>query len=309
MSEKSVDKQFGARTLTDEEVKLTLPTYEKLLAQIEEFRKAGWNEEQSSQLQNQKINNISIIGARGTGKTSILKTLISGLEKMNSSRETCPKKGKNGLGINIMLPLIVPETMSEGASMMSMILGLFKQVVDKIEKEENRDRGNNCWEKEESEVVKRYKELVKKFCLIQPDYKQISVKEYTTENDYVRKSSEIYQADCEFLSCFHAFIHAMLKRDKDSMQEKLIFIFIDDIDLCSHRSVEIVRTLLAYLSHPRIVTVISGDMETFEEALVLDFIRADGIPNPRNLKETFVLSHATAGNEFLSRKKGLLMNT
>ena len=34
----SVSKKFGARTLSEEEVKLTLPTYDKIFEQIEDMR-------------------------------------------------------------------------------------------------------------------------------------------------------------------------------------------------------------------------------------------------------------------------------
>ena len=101
----NVSKKFGARTLSEEEVKLTLPTYDKILEQIEDMRNDEWDEEKSRKSQNQKINNISILGARGTGKTSILKTLIARLEKDNDKEN----KEENLLGKNIILPMIVPE--------------------------------------------------------------------------------------------------------------------------------------------------------------------------------------------------------
>ena len=40
----SVSKKFGCRILSDEEVKLTLPTYDKLLDQIKDMRDDDWEE-------------------------------------------------------------------------------------------------------------------------------------------------------------------------------------------------------------------------------------------------------------------------
>jgi len=291
----SVSKKFGARTLSEEEVKLTLPTYDKIFEQIEDMRNDEWDEERTKKLQNQKINNISILGARGTGKSSILKTLIARLDKDNNE--------ENLLGKNIILPMIVPENISTNCNLMSMILGLFKGIVDKTEEKE-KSKNKDCWFNKENEISEKYRELVRKFCFIQPDFKSVSIEQYTTENDYIKKSSEIYQADIEFISCFNEFINILLKKDGQDKKQRLIFVFIDDMDLSTHRCVDAVRTLLAYISHPRIVTVLAGDLETFEEAMTLDFIRQEQTMRGDILGSTFVLGNGSEG-KYLNRKKSL----
>lgn len=290
----SVSKKFGSRILSDEEVKLTLPTYDKLLEQIDDMRKEEWDEDKSKKLHNQKINNISILGARGTGKTSILKSLINKLEEENKEDVI--------LGKNIVLPMIVPENMSTSSNLMSMILGLFKGIVDELEAKEE-SRSKECWFSKESDISKRYRELVRKFCFLQPDFKSVPIKQYTTENDYVEKSSQIFQADIEFMSYFNDFID-MLIETKEEKNERLIFVFIDDMDLSTQRCVDAVRTLLAYISHPRIVTVLAGDLETFEEALTLDFIRQEQMVNADIFKTNFVVANGEK-DEYLERKKAL----
>lgn len=290
----SVSKKFGSRILSDEEVKLTLPTYDKLLEQIEDMRNDDWDEDKSKKLHNQKINNISILGARGTGKTSILKSLINKLEEENKEDVI--------LGKNIVLPMIVPENMSASSNLMSMILGLFKGIVDELEAKEEL-RSKECWFSKESDISKRYRELVRKFCFLQPDFKSVPIKQYTTENDYVEKSSQIFQADIEFMSYFNNFID-MLIETKEEKNERLIFVFIDDMDLSTQRCVDAVRTLLAYISHPRIVTILAGDLETFEEALTLDFIRQEQTMRVDIFKAKFVEAN-TEKDVYLERKKAL----
>lgn len=290
----SVSKKFGSRILSDEEVKLTLPTYDKLLEQIDDMRKEEWDEDKSKKLHNQKINNISILGARGTGKTSILKSLINKLEEENKEDVI--------LGKNIVLPMIVPENMSTSSNLMSMILGLFKGIVDELEAKEE-SKSKECWFSKESDISKRYRELVRKFCFLQPDFKSVPIKQYTTENDYVEKSSQIFQADIEFMSYFNDFID-MLIETKEEKNERLIFVFIDDMDLSTQRCVDAVRSLLAYISHPRIVTVLAGDLETFEEALTLDFIRQEQMVREDIFKIKFVAASGEK-DEYLERKKTL----
>lgn len=291
----SVSKKFGSRILSDEEVKLTLPTYDKLLEQIDDMRKEEWDEDKSKKLHNQKINNISILGARGTGKTSILKSLIKKLEEENKEDVI--------LGKNIVLPMIIPENMSTNSNLMSMILGLFKGIVDKFEEKENSDV-QECWFRKESDISKKYRELVRKFCFIQPDFKSVPIKQYTTENDYVEKSSQIYQADIEFMSYFNIFIDNLLEEGGQDKNQTLIFVFIDDMDLSTHRCVDAVRTLLAYISHPRIVTVLAGDLDTFEEAMTLDFIRQEQMVRTGVFNETFIVGN-DEDDQYLKRKKSL----
>lgn len=290
----NVSKKFGSRILSDEEVKLTLPTYDKLLEQIEDMRKEEWDEDKSKKLHNQKINNISILGARGTGKTSILKSLINKLEKENKEDVI--------LGKNIVLPMIVPENMSTSSNLMSMILGLFKGIVDELEAKEE-SRRKECWFSKESDISKRYRELVRKFCFLQPDFKSVPIKQYTTENDYVEKSSQIFQADIEFMSYFNDFIDILIET-KEEKNERLIFVFIDDMDLSTQRCVDAVRTLLAYISHPRIVTVLAGDLETFEEVLTLDFLRQEQMVRADIFETKFVVANGKKA-QYLERKKAL----
>ncbi len=295
----------GARVLMPDEAKMILPTYDRIIDQIEGIRKDSWNPDEAIATQDQKLNNIGILGARGTGKTSILKTLISDLEKKNREYEDYDN-------INIVLPTIVPEAMSESNNIMSIVLGLFKPIVDDLHKKFNYGKRER-WEIEKLPIEEKYDELVKKFCFIQPEYKKISVNQYTSDNDYIRKTADIYQSDIAFLPALHKFIKLLLKTDFEtgrasnsdelSYSKRLIFIVIDDIDLSTQYSVDIVKTLLAYISHPRIVSIISGDLETFEETLTLDFIRKEKALSGDIMNASFVNSNGETA--FLDRKKTL----
>lgn len=299
MNEQVNKQKIGARVLTDTEIKLILPTYERLKNQIEEIRKSNWTSEikndyqlQNSFLQIQKTNNIGILGARGTGKTSVIKTLMEYLSQQNQDNQ-------NKI-TNFILPMVVPENMADSMNLMATILGLFKIEVDKIE-QNNKKRDLECWEQKKSLVVSKYSELVKKFCYIQAEFRSVSIDQYTTESDYVRKSSEIYNSDIEFLSCFNQFISLLLD-EGNCEKDALIFLFIDDIDLSTHRCIDVVKTLLSYISHPRIITILSGDLDTFEEALTVDFVRQENALVTGVLNENFL----TQSSESLLKRKKIL---
>jgi len=280
--------QIGAKALTKAEINLILPSYDRILSQIEEIRKES---DLSKDTQIQKTNNISILGVRGSGKTSILKSIINDLENRNKKEE-----------INIIFPMIIPENMSEKMNLLSTILGLFKKKVDEIENK-NKEKSQNCWEKTTTEVSKKYNSLLKKYCHMQSEFRQVSIDEFISESNYVRKNAEIFNADSEFIIAFNEFIDELTKSSgTNTSNNSMIFFFIDDIDLSTNRCTDIIKTLLAYMSHPKIVTILSGDLDTFAEELTIDFLKKGDLLH----KELLDISFINNGNEnILERKKEL----
>ena len=279
-NDNTIVKEVGARALTSNEAKAILPTYDNIKDQIKEIRESAIEPKQNNvddfKKTPQRLNNIGIIGKRGAGKTSILRTLQS---------DGFGNKG------DIYLPIIVPENMSNKSNIMETILGMFLEQVNNIEKriETNSKLGRedtyvgffkDCRFVKENPLRRSYEEVVKQFCFIQEDYRSILIKQYTNEKEYAKKSSELFNADNEFINRFKEFIHHILLESKKLTSEKedkepLIIIMIDDIDLSTSRCSEIVKVLLSYLCQPNIVTFISGDLDTFEEALTIDFLRKD----------------------------------
>ena len=67
-----------------------------------------------------------------------------------------------------------------------------------------------------------------------------------------------------------------------------------------------VKTLLSYLSNENIVTFISGDLDTFEEALTLDFLRQENVLDKDILdqeigKDRLLASKQTLAYEYLKK--------
>lgn len=276
--------QIGAKALTKAEINLILPSYDRILSQIEEIR----NESNLSKENNiQKTNNISVLGVRGSGKTSILKSIINDLEKENNNKNE---------ELNIIFPMIIPENMSEKMNLLSTILGLFKKKVDEIENK-NKEKSQNCWEKTTTEVSKKYNSLLKKYCHMQSEFRQVSIDEFISESNYVRKNAEIFNADSEFINDFNKFITEITQKTNT-----LIFFFIDDIDLSTNRCTDIIKTLLAYMSHPKIVTILSGDLDTFAEELTIDFLKKGDLLHKDLLDISFINNDE---KNILERKKEL----
>lgn len=155
----------------------------------------------------QKTNNIGIMGRRGAGKTSILKTFYHKL-KTESNREN--KKNED-----IILPIIVPENMSSSTTLMDVVLGRLKSIVDK--KKESEERGKyskDCIYSGRASLEQQYNELVKQYCYIKKDYRDILIQQFTTEQNYVDRTKKVFSSDSEFIKLFNQFVIALLQNER-----------------------------------------------------------------------------------------------
>ncbi len=299
--------QLGARILNEKEIELSLPTYPKLLEQIETIRSnaehtekkaVGEGEKKSAFTRRQVTNNFAILGPRGAGKTSILKTLYDHLDEENNSGDNDKKLR------SILLPPIVPENMSSAATLMSTLLGLLKEPVLQYDaRQEKRKCHQDCCTAGKSELTKKYNKLVEDYIRIQEPYQNVTVEHYSSDWDYLQRMIDVYQAGNQFSERFHDVIDQLLENEDNA----LLFVFIDDIDLSASRCTDVVKTLLAYVAHPRIVTILAGDLDTFDEALTLDFLRQEKLPDSNATELSFLPYSDINGTErsLLDRKKAL----
>ena len=298
--------KLGARVLSESELEAVLPNAESVFEQIEVFRSSIPDENDEQGDTEQKTNNIGIMGRRGAGKTSILRTFHEKLRKKNADNQ---KEMENTKGGDIILPIIIPENMSSGTTLMDVILGILKPVVEKREKERKKKNeespGEDCIYSGRDPLEKAYNDLVKQYCYIKKDYRDILIQQFTTEQNYVDKTKEVFNSDTEFIKLFNKFVKLLLNSGEEDGTRNMMFLFIDDIDLSTTRCMDVVRTLLSYLSNPRIVTFISGDMETFEEALTLEFLRQEKALNVGVFHRTYYSTTERKDGKLLERKKRL----
>lgn len=294
---------IGARELSLNEVKLIMPTYERIEEQIESIRKSvPLNKKNTEEKIYSKVNSIGILGCRGAGKTSVMKTIEKELKDYNSDNKI-PK--------NIILPTIVPDNMSDASSTMAVILGQFKNIVNKLLSNSNKSSYECDYAKDDKDLEKSYETMIRYFSIIQKEYREILINDFKNQKEYLEKSSDIFNADSRFITSFNYFIDKLVEYKKNEDDEtRMIFLFIDDIDLSTHRSSDVTKTLLSYLAHPNIITVISGDLDTLEEALSIDLLRKEGALSSSVWEGQFLGSSKSEPNtdkctKLISRKKSL----
>lgn len=296
-----------ARALNDEQIENILPGYKNIYKKIKSMRNYAelyyckyidTRDSYVYRCKNKEYSNItmnnvfSILGKRGAGKSSILLTLKNNIEENKHLKAVKGKEYKNNVDIvlPIILPIILPETMRNKGDMMGWILGCFKEIVDELSKVEaekyNKEKNNgvnfgNCRKDEENtEVRKKYNEVLKQYSYTRKDYADIIKDNYTGLKEYIDKSRKILDPENELKRSFFEFINQLIKIKKESGTNKetpMIYMFLDDIDLTKNHCNEILGVISRYLCHPNIIVFVSGDYEIFETEQFMSYMKGNNL--------------------------------
>lgn len=286
--------KIGSRILSTEALDKLLPSNQDIYGQVSSIRKIAESCKQAKESNKESnkekkiwdrefdrhYNNIfSILGGRGSGKTSVLLTLK--YEIMNKY-----SKG------DIILPLIVPEKIENSGNILECIMGLLGDEVDYIAEEikktyaYNDNRTENiygrCRKQNDTEIKKSYNELLKQFTFTKSDeYKRILINQYEGFKDYIDNVRNTLDSDQKLIVKFEEFIEVLIaeKRKLCQKKEPMIFIFFDDVDLSAVKCIEVLNIILRYLSHPNIVVFVAGDYKTFSEVITINALHKDNLLN------------------------------
>lgn len=280
---------IGARDLKNEVYNI-LPTFDLLLKQIEQIRQQGQQEIGSLDKNYRKdVNNtIGIFGPRGTGKTSVLFTLINKLKlrATNLLEETFEH--------NMILGIIEPDHLGDNTKIMGSIVGMLKKMVDqqivqiskpnKYFTKEFNEYFNKGLFRSNNPLQSKMNDLIEYHMYTENEYRQLLIHTYDDLATHVKKSARLLTPDVEFREKLHELITCLienqrlllkvnLQEGKKTIEEPLIFLFIDDVDLKMIRSRELIEAILQYANHPNVVTVLSGDYEILRDAITLALIQ------------------------------------
>lgn len=274
--------------------------YERVLKHIESFRINAniLENEESLIVKSLKPNNtISIIGDRGVGKTSLMLTLLDKL-MWNNKKDGIKKQE------NIILPIVDPEKFNAEKNVLGWIIFHFKEIIDGFE-EQNRDY---CSEKKKDfEQLKEQHLKLQKIYVKSRESSRIEMAGFVSgSSEYVKISEDVIFADMsldkelnKFINKFVAYIKKYISKDENP----LIFITFDDIDLCPEQGVKIMNTILEYLAHPSIVTLVLGKLDNFKVGIENDLIKKLKVYNLSEEREINDKISKSTTNEIL--KKGL----
>ncbi|GMX67461.1 hypothetical protein Elgi_67340 [Paenibacillus elgii] len=314
-ADRSSEIFIGARNL-GKEVYNIMPTYNLLLRQIEQIGVQSRTESgralSDSYFRKDVNNTIGIFGVRGSGKTSVLFTLINELNPFGSvGTQITP---------NMVLGIVEPDHFGDNTKIMGSIVGLLKKMTDRqlahIEKlgqghvpgfydyfTKGMFRPNNP-------LQSSLNELIEYHMYTENEYRQMLIHNYDDLATHIKKSARLLTPDIEFKEKLNQLISHLVSNQRELLKnvnisdeetpEPLIFLFIDDVDLKMKRSRELIESILQYANHPNVVTVLSGDYEILLEAIALALIQDEGL-HTSNLHVNF------RANDQMSIKERKLM--
>lgn len=292
----------GARKINNNSICYLIPGIKEIDQKISHFRHVAYyeNNRYKTNVNHTKINklapekfnnNISILGERGMGKSSNMITLINEVMEGTFFNEDKKKNIKSN-DIDIITRIIDPDDIGENASIIGWIITALAEYIQQ-EKNNKKDTSTfrycEVYEENEKQLINLnnlYKILIQCYSSNSDEgYPNLLAKKSITIDDFVEKSKDLLSKDFELHQKFNEFVNELIcyKRKKNKVFhpglpekdcEPLIFFFFDDVDMSARKSPQILKELLSFLSHPNIVTVISGDYNIFTESLTNYFLES-----------------------------------
>lgn len=315
MVQKTSASLIGAKVLSSKMMKCTFPYTDSVLATIEHIRSNATEvqgefceklrtDPDESVMKARSFNNvISILGSRGTGKTSVIMTLQQILKYGKKAWETDRDEERKTSRTNIILPMLVPQDFAKGQTLLSWI------IVQLLEegKEAEKDRDKNCqvcggkrdplrnWiPKGKNQInydpLKDCREsLTRAFEL---RYKSEKTTAMTGDGQVYRymeeakRDSELVVQMLKMISMLADYYRSSAACLSDNA-EPLFFFFIDDLDLAPERSQEVLQLVLRFLQHPNVVVLCGWNQELYQSNLCIELLRNQGVLDEDLLNTNF----------------------
>lgn len=243
-----------------------LSTWDDIFKQIDSFRERSQID--SNYNPGDFYNNISIIGNRGTGKTTILYDIVSKITKDNKYQK------------DIIFEIITPDIRDE-EDILGWIISILKKQVKKITDKNDEYNKNYCPNCRNHEPIDKYiNNLEQAYFFRQPSHKKVIINDYSSKIDYLRDNIEKLNADVDLKSSFIKVIDEVVRLIGKKYKPLLIFLF-DDVDIHSSRINEVLTSIMNYLSHPNIVNIIAADYDSALENVTIKMLQEDELYYPR----------------------------
>ena len=277
--DRKISHKVGVKLFTKGQFENVLPTYMNLFHKIDACRNAAREEldglrrgEKRHYQYNFMYDNVfSILGKRGTGKTSVVFTL------QRMIREEYGVKTND-----VVLPLIMPEAIPDNCTVLGWILAIVREEVKTLEgRIEALEKGrteDGFWNKcqygsglrKEISLSDRL-DLLNQFFYAK-SYNPSSESSYFQAIDNsVSQTVDYYRFAQGIADFWDAWIQRIchLHRLEGKGEEvcPLIYFIFDDVDLAPEKIDELLSVIIKYLSHPNIIVLTTADEELFLEVI------------------------------------------
>ncbi len=199
-------------------------------------------------------NTITILGTRGSGKTSFLLSIKKWIEKNG-------KDFQNGIDLSQIqvLDIIDPTLIEEKGHVFLNVISL---VMDLVEERLNKQ---DCYPTNDTKSLhtrKEWRELLNKLAAGLPSIDGIG--NYNGDSwqdpEFVMDNGlKAVSASQKLLKNFNTF----LQKSLDIIEKKAFLLIFDDIDVDSSKGWVVLETIRKYFTGTKLITLISGDLELY----------------------------------------------
>lgn len=274
--ERDIRHKVGIKLFSKAQLENVLPTYENLFHKIDKCRSVAKKELKESGKRHYQYNlmydNVfSILGKRGTGKTSVVFTLQKMIRERYGERNN-----------DVVLPLIIPEIIPDNCTVLGWILAIVREEVSKLE---NKIAALERDNREES-YLNRYRygdrrkdgqELVAQLDALSQlfyagNYNPSNEGSYYQAVDNsVLQARDYYRFAQGMANFWDAWVQEICRlhrlEGKDGEICPLIYFIFDDVDLAPEKIDELLSVIIKYLSHPNIIVLTTADENLFLEVI------------------------------------------
>ena len=192
-------------------------------------------------------NTISVFGERGTGKTSFITSLFDEIEKRSKARG---KKDE----IKI-LGLIDPTLMEEKAHIFLLLISMINDEVKAVIEKGACEPGGKAY-KQRMDWYACIKKLAKGLPSLDKVGKDYNNTSWQDDEYIMQKGLDDIMSAYKLEENFHELVDMALR----IMEKKAFLIAFDDIDINMDKGWRVLETIRKYLTTPKIVTLLSGNM-------------------------------------------------
>ncbi|CEO26287.1 hypothetical protein [Paraclostridium sordellii] len=257
-----------------------LPTWDSIFRQIGLIREDAKNIK-LEQL-DRKIpyhNNISILGGRGSGKTSLLVNLGTELNNRSENKS------------DIIFDIITPD-IKDKEDVLGWIISLVIKRAKEIDSSNKTYYNKSCYNCENiTKIDECIYELKQSYFFRKSIHEKVIANDYSSRIDYLNDNEEKLNADVDLKHNFSNLIDEIIEvQSKIGNCSPLLIFMFDDVDIHSSKINEVLSIIMVYLSHPNIVNIIAGDYESALENITLKMLKDDSILNRDLMNEKGLLN-------------------
>ncbi|BEP30340.1 hypothetical protein [Helicovermis profundi] len=266
MENKDERNTVGENVLKEDQLDQIFPNFNSMIENLPGVILQKNDKNNNNNKLKKSINNvISILGPRGSGKSSVFHTIYSKL--LNNEKVENDKY--------IIFKPILPEKVDENIDLLGILLlqidGYIEKNIDKINFENSKKNklNINCIYDKKSEVEKKFHQVFSTYYKKNPEFRSILKYNFTTKDEYFDGVKNVLSTELNLADEFKELIRLLLDATKKT---NVIFMF-DDADLNPIRANEVFDLILKYLDSEHIITFIAVDLNKLKENLSLFYYK------------------------------------